>query len=195
MPKLVRERKGKAILLYCNLNDERTYDVYLDYTVQSDESYHTVFADRIKKSLEEGRGVAVADVAYCNAADLTFVEELSKKIDLLDLWGYAGWNTASNTLGTVMCQSVLRYLYGDTATHRRFTALRILDDAVYSADVRRDMLSSGDLSCETIVDKINERARVKFSGISAKYAAVDCYLPWNRLFEIGLNVKEKEYEA
>ena len=90
-----------------------------------------------------------------------------------------------------MCQSVLRYLYGDTATHRRFTALRILDDAVYSADVRRDMLLSGSLSCEEIVNKINDRARVKFSGVSAKYTAVDCYLPWNRLFEIGLEVKEK----
>ena len=190
------QSEGEAdILLYCNLNDERTYDVYLDYTVQSDESYHSSFADRIKNSLDSGKGVAIADVAYCNAADITFVEELSKKIDLLDLWGYAGWNTASNTLGTVMCQSVLRYLYGDTATHRRFTALRILDDAVYSADVRRDILLSGSLSCEEIVNKINDRARVKFSGISSKYTAVDCYLPWNRLFEIGLNVKEKEYEA
>ena len=179
------------VLLFCNLNDERTYDVYLNYTKQADESYHSDFADRIKEAVDDGRGVAIADVAYCNAGDHAFMHELGKKIDLLKLWGYAGWNTASNTLGTVICQSVLRYLYGDTPTHRRFTALRILDDAVYSADVRRELLASGDNDCETIVKMINEHTRVSFLGIYERYMAVDCYLPWNRLFEIGLKVEEK----
>jgi hypothetical protein len=183
------------VLLFCNLNDERTYDVYLDYTVQSDESYHSSFAARIMKSLEQGKGVAIADVAYCNAGDHAFMHELGKKIDLLKLWGYAGWNTASNTLGTVICQSVLRYLYGDTPTHRRFTALRILDDVVYSADVRRELSASGDNDCDTIVRMVNEHTRVSFSGIYERYMAVDCYLPWNRLFEIGLTVKERLYET
>ena len=179
------------VLLFCNLNDERTYDVYLNYTKQADESYHSDFADRIKEAVDDGRGVAIADVAYCNAGDLAFMHELGKKIDLLKLWGYAGWNTASNTLGTVICQATLRYLYGDTPTHRRFTALRILDDVVYSADVRRELSASGDSDCETIVKKVNEHTRVSFSGVFEKYRAVDCYLPWNRLFEIGLKVEEK----
>ncbi len=179
------------VVLFCNLNDERTYDVYLNYTKQADESYQPEFAERIRKALDGGKGAAVADVAYCNAGDLSFMLELDKRIDLLKLWGYAGWNTASNTLGTVICQATLRYLYGDTPTHRRFTALRILDDAVYSADVRRELLASGRTDCETIVKMINEHTRVSFSGVFEKYWAVDCYLPWNRLFEIGLKVEEK----
>ena len=183
------------IILFCNLNDERTYDVYLNYSKQKDESYHAQFAERIKEALDMGKGAAVADIAYCNAGDLSFVIELDKKIDLLDLWGYAGWNTASNTLGTVICQAVMRYLYGDTETHRRFTALRVLDDAVYSADVRRKMLRLGSTDCKMIVNRINEHTRVNFPGVFAKYEAVECYLPWSRLFEIGLKVEEKKNEA
>ena len=150
---------------------------------------------RMKEAVDSGRGVAVADVAYCNGGDVKLTEAITREIGLFRLWGYAGWNTASNTIGTVICQAVLRYLYGDTATHRYFTALRILDDAVYSQAVRREMLKLGSYDCCAIVNKINEYTRVNFPGIAAKYTAVECYLPWSRLFEIGLKVEEKKYEA
>ena len=189
-------------VLYCNLNDERTYDVYLNYTKQTDEGYIPEFVERIARTLESGRGAAVADVAYCNSGDITFATEMERRFGVLRLWGYAGWNTASNTLGTVICQGVLRYLYGDSETHRKFTAHRIMDDTVYMADVRREMLRLGYGSggakieqrgeaSERIVRLINERAAHLFPSVSEKYEAVDCYMPWHRLFEIGLTIKEK----
>ena len=190
------------LVLYCNLNDDRTYDVYLNYTKQSDESYIAAFVDRMAKTLESGRGVAVADVAYCNSGDLTLLSEIECRFGIERLWGYAGWNTSSNTLGTVICQGVLRYLYGESKTHRKFTAHRVMDDAVYMADVRREMLllgygkggalipKRGEVS-ELIVKRINERTRELFPSIADKYEAVDAYLPWHRLFEIGLIIKEK----
>ena len=189
-------------VLYCNLNDERTYDVYLSYTKQSDESYISGFVDRMAKTLEGGRGVAVADVAYCNSGDIALLCEMESRFGLLKLWGYAGWNTSSNTLGTVICQGVLRYLYGDSPTHRKFTAHRVMDDAVYMADVRREMIALGygkngvEISArgeasELIVKRINERACELFPSVGNKYEATDAYLPWHRLFEIGLTIKEK----
>ena len=190
------------LVLYCNLNDECTYDVYLNYTKQSDDSYICGFVDRMAKTLESGRGVAVADVAYCNSGDLALLSEMESRFGLLKLWGYAGWNTSSNTLGTVICQGVLRYLYGDSKTHRKFTAHRVMDDAVYMADVRREMLLAGygkegteiptrGEASELIVKRINERALELFPSIGGKYEATDAYLPWHRLFEIGLTIKEK----
>lgn len=190
------------LVLYCNLNDERTYDVYLNYTKQTDESYISGFVDRMAKTLESGRGAAVADVAYCNSADMTLLSEIERRFGITVLWGYAGWNTASNTLGTVICQGVLRYLYGDSHTHRRFTALRIMDDAVYMADVRREMVLAGfgkggaeiparGEASEHIVKRINERVCECFPSIGEKYEVTDAYLPWHRLFEIGLTVKER----
>ena len=190
------------IVLFCNLNDKCTYDVYLNYTKQTDESYAEAFAKRIAETVKAGRGAAIADVAYCNSGDLDFTRLLDKEVGVFNLFGYAGWNTASNTLGTVICQAVLRYLYGDTACHRRFTALRIMDDVVYSADVRREMLqlgygaggalidTRGEVS-ELILRRINERTNELFASVADIYCAVDNYLPWQRLFEIGLKVKER----
>lgn len=180
------------IILFCNLNDKRTYDVYMNYTKQEDEGYHAEFAERIRTAIDKGVGVAIADIAYCNAGDIAFLSELNKRTDLLGLWGYAGWNTASNTIGTVICQAVLRYLYGDTDTHRRFTAMRILDDTIYSAEVRREMMALESLDCDLIVRKINDLARAEFPSIAEKYEAGGCYLPWSRLFEIALSVKVKK---
>ena len=190
------------LVLYCNLNDERTYDVYLNYTKQTDEGYIPEFVERIARTLESGKGAAVADVAYCNSGDITFATEVERRFGVMRLWGYAGWNTASNTLGTVICQGVLRYLYGDSKTHRKFTAHRIMDDTVYMADVRREMLRLGygangakieqrGEASERIVRLINERTAQLFPSVSEKYEAVDCYMPWHRLFEIGLTIKEK----
>lgn len=188
-------------VLYCNLYDERTYDVYLDYTKQTDESYISGFVDRIEKTVISGRGAVVADVAYCNSGDIPLAMEMERRFGTMKLWGYAGWNTASNTLGTAICQGVLRYLYGDSETHRRFSALRIMDDVVYSADVRREMIAMGyglggapipergEVS-ELIVKRINERTAECFPSVKKCYEAQDVYLPWHRLFEIGLKIKE-----
>ena len=133
---------------------------------------------------------------------ITFATKMERRFGVLKLWGYAGWNTASNTLGTVICQGVLRYLYGDSATHRKFTAHRIMDDTVYSADVRLEMRALGygadgalipqrGEASERIVRRINERTKDLFPSVSEKYEAIDCYMPWQRLFEIGLKIKEK----
>ena len=186
--------------LYINLNDERTYDVYLSPTKQSDESYIPGFASGIAGALADGRGAAVADVAYCNAGDLTLVRELVKRVDVLDLWGYAGWNTSSNTLGTVICQAVIRCLYGDTELHRAFTARRLIDDAVYSAEVRPEIKSEylgreGDTDLAEMVRRINEATAEMLPSVAEKYEVTECKLPWNRLFEIGIKIEEKDYEA
>ena len=182
--------------LYINLNDERTYDVYLSPTKQTDESYIPDFASSVADALASGRGAAVADVAYCNAGDLTFVRELAGKTDVLGLWGYAGWNTSSNTLGTVICQAVLRSIYGDTATHRRFTARRLIDDVVYSAELRPKVKNEyfgreGDTDLADMTRRINEAIPEMLPSVAEKYEVVECTLPWNRLFEIGISIKER----
>ena len=182
--------------LFINLNDERTYDVYLAPTTQTDESYIPDLASRIAEALASGRGAALADVAYCNAGDVTLVRELAKKTDPLGLWGYAGWNTSSNTLGTVICQAVLRFIYGDTSTHRGFTAYRLIDDVVYSAVVRPELrreysTRENETNLADMVKRINKTAAEILPTVADKYEVEECALPWDRLFEIGISIKEK----
>ncbi|MBE3574243.1 MAG: DUF4127 family protein [Firmicutes bacterium] len=93
--------------------------------------------------------VALADVAYANGADRALVEMLPSYIWPLDLAAYAGWNTAGNTLGTVLAHSCLRRaglnlpagLERDAAdqAHREFLLLRFAEDWAYQADVRQKM--------------------------------------------------------
>ena len=190
------------ILLFLNLADDRTYERYLDAGMQSDESYIPGFVEKMSNAQQRGIGVAVADIAYCNGGDVSLVREMDKQLDILALFGYAGWNTSSNALGTVISQAVMRYLYGDSDAHRLFTATRILDDAIYASSVRRTIMDERrlaglatnnlDARCELtsrIVGMTNEVAMQVCPSVARRYSATDCYLPWGRLFEIMLYVE------
>ena len=45
---------------------------------------------------------AIADVRYANGADNDFVEQFLPQIDLNNFYGYAGWNTSANTVGSLL---------------------------------------------------------------------------------------------
>ena len=53
---------------------------------------------------------------------------LDKKGMLMELDGYAGWNTSANTLGTAIAESVAVYYQGKTDRHRHFMVERYLED-------------------------------------------------------------------
>ncbi len=131
---------------------------------------------------------------------------LSDSTGLLNLGGYAGWNTSSNTLGTVICQAIFFYFYGNTATHRLFTAERVYEDLSYCAHVRKyiwdneleklhctyfDSNGQRGIVSERTEQLLNEFTSREFPEIYKKYKIVDCYMPWSRLFEIGLKIEER----
>ena len=133
-------------------------------------------------------------------------KEVSSQIGLLSLWGYAGWNTSSNSLGTVLCQAVLRFFYGDTKAHRRFTAERAFEDLGYCAYVRKQIwdneitqmgysyedtkVAQGAVS-ERIEQLLNWFMQNNYPEITNLYKIEKCYLPWRRMFEVGLIITEK----
>ena len=67
----------------------------------------TLFAQEIVASLEEGKPVAVADVAYSNGGDLELASLLDTSGAALKVSAYGGWNTSGNTLGTAISQAAL----------------------------------------------------------------------------------------
>lgn len=204
---LVAESEDEAdILLFCNLPVGEMHNVSKRGGPQYDARELPLFVERIKAALESGKGVAVADVAYCNGADLDLTELLTREVGLLRLWAYAGWNTSSNTLGTAISQAVHRYFFGDTAAHRRFTAERVYEDIGYCASVRKHVWDNevvamgycyedtkeprGEVAKrieELLIKYINEN----YPEIAKIYEIKDCYLPWRRMFEVGLIIKEK----
>jgi hypothetical protein len=96
--------------------------------------------------LSKGKVIGFADNRYSNGADIIFVNWMETMRDNGDLdmsnFGYAGWNTDGNTLGTVIGNSVLLYLFKNTALpNKYFNTLRILEDCQYQALLRQELIN------------------------------------------------------
>ena len=100
------------------------------------------FVSKLAGLHAKGKAVAVADIAYANGGDAEIARMISESAGLLNIAGYAGWNTSSNTLGTVICQAVFYNFFKNTPTHRRFTAERVYEDIAYCSHVRSSVTAN-----------------------------------------------------
>lgn len=148
--------------------------------------------------------VAVADVGYANGGDQKLVKMLRQKNMLFDLAGYAGWNTSSNSLGTVISQAMIYLHCGRTQAHLDFLALRYAEDVCYCSVVRRE-LSEGPVQemgygkfeldgprgrvAARVQERLSEELTLRIDSPEGSVKITDCYMPWNRMFEVGLSVQ------
>jgi len=97
----------------------------------------TPMVQRIARWLDEGRRVAVADVAFPNGAEPVFVELLLEHTPIAKLTSFGGWNTAGNTLGTVLGAACVP----PADDHARQVALahHLLEDWGYQSSVRSNL--------------------------------------------------------
>ncbi len=85
-------------------------DTYFQNTRNEMESPHRSpeeFVRSLCAELRTGSPAAVADVAYVNGSDLILGSLLVQHPEIAELSGYGGWNTAGNTLGTVLAQAII----------------------------------------------------------------------------------------
>lgn len=177
------------------------------------------FVRALQAALARGRQAAVADVAFVNASDITLGDLLLRHPTVAALAAYGGWNTAGNTLGTVLAQGVIRVLAlraGPTreqrAAHLEFLFLRFLDDDLYQGRERtrcmvEDLPAAGIApTMERLPDDKAARieasvashlggsaARLRDLFLASKLAGdvrvERLHLPWRRLFEVGVEVR------
>lgn len=100
-----------------------------------DDNTLDAFCARAEGWLNQGKQLALLDVYHANGGESALVERLAAKGLLAGLAGYAAWNTASNSLGTLLGQ-VLTLPHADTRANQAFTRERLLDDWLYQAVVR-----------------------------------------------------------
>ena len=90
--------------------------------------------------------------------------------------------------------------------HKRFTALRAFEDIGYCAFVRKHIwdnevtqmgykyedtkVQQGAVS-ERVEELLNWYMGKNYPEITNLYHIEKCYLPWRRMFEVGLIIKEK----
>lgn len=168
-------------------------------------------AETVATYLEQGVAVAVADCAYPNGSDPALLQALSHRLPLTALAGYAGWNTAGNTIGSVMAQASLfaasrQAGVFDPAAHQRLLAHRLVEDGAYMADVRGRALAAftdrtrhSTLPVE-LVQRVTDwiaghladslTAFPGFEGWSVMPSSVR--LPWLRTFEVDFDLTAPE---
>ncbi len=64
------------------------------------------FTNLIQEELNTGKKVVVCDVANINRAEPELFRALLSNIEIKNLTGFAGWNTAGNTLGLALGQGI-----------------------------------------------------------------------------------------
>ena len=132
------------------------------------------------------KSFAIADVRFANGADNNFVERLLQNIDLKNFYGYAGWNTSANTLGSLLATIKTKFKanqYNDIA-FKKLQLIRFLDDWAYQANVRKMINKPQDIST---MMKPYENKLFKILGINPIENIKYSY-PWNRKFEIEVDL-------
>jgi len=118
----------------------------------------------------------------------------------MENWAYAGWNTNGNTLGTVISNSIILFLFEGHKANTIFNELRIIEDLGYQAILRQELeqyVEETSDSTENLAVDLNFYERyvwkVLANGMdelseiySLPWQLKEVYFPWNRTFEIGL---------
>ena len=156
------------------------------------------FANLIKKEAEQ-RMVAVADVQFGNGASNALAMQLMKNNASGEIASYAGWNTASNSIGYALSQGILRKNM-DRDDHIKMLMVRFFDDWTYQANVRGSLYSEvlwpkGINGTSLGKDKkmLEDEALIrikKFYGNHIPKRIMDklhVEFPWDRMFEIYIS--------
>ncbi|ADD03469.1 hypothetical protein Thit_2258 [Thermoanaerobacter italicus Ab9] len=142
--------------------------------------------NEIQKYKNTGQIFGIADVAYVNMADKKLINVLFDLNPLSFL--YAGWNTPSNTIGTVISEMSLKMLldksilppYAEEDAIKSFisfSVIRYADDFAYQADVRNKMykwaeanhMSKDSIDKKTADEELTIKMKPLINTIKKKY--------------------------
>ena len=127
---------------------------------------------------------AIADVRYANGADNDFVEQFLPQIDLNNFYGYAGWNTSANTIGSLLAGVKVRWNAGkyNESAFKRLQIIRFLDDWAYQANVR------GMIENPCDIQDLMKPYEIKLAEIFGQIPPIEYLYPWSRKFEVEISI-------
>lgn len=198
----------------------------------SEESQTSIFiaGSDIEKALEKLKDLSkkkkrifILDVFRANGSNRQFVEAFLN-MGLENIWGYSAWNTASNSLGTLLAVVVAACRSTNSSGEiGSFYLSRLLDDHLYQGVLRDELekrirdvggdeyrvSESGrlfeefrdDLFIPRAVELIERyfygRRHDVFGGVVKKgsISIADFFLPWDRTFECDLELIEEGREC
>ncbi len=142
-----------------------------------------------------GKPIAVADLAYANGGDPLMLEQLATRLPLTALAAYAGWNTASNSIGSVVSQCSLARGATSSIANQQVLCLRLVEDYLYQAIWRQNirdaidesMLGPAELEA-AVADMFIPAANHWLAAHRFMFRVASIRLPWQRTFEIDIQL-------
>ena len=196
------------ICLSINLGSDfvPTWDEKASIVYEKNKSVKT-FVEYVDYALSMNKVVGIADVAYCNQSDRELVKYLSNENMLFNIHAYAGWNTSSNTLGTVISGLISAFYFRNESKIKKNLLNRYLEDYLYMCFVRESLNQkiNKDFKNEiTIFDLGNKKKELESlcsvlllskckeldSDLASHIKNINCEFIWNRIFEVKLNVQD-----
>src|SRR5690554_722496 len=174
------------------------------YTTQRNLVEFVEFIDYAINTLN--KPVTIVDLGFDNGGDIELVKMLNSRDLLLKLASYASWNIPSNTLGTALAFGTSYLLFGRSLEHQSFLMHRFLEDVGYCSHtryyIRENVVHNYGYNIyfvgeqKGLISKIVEEEISKFidknlTTLKDKYEIINCYMPWVRTYEVGLEVKFK----
>lgn|SRR5690554_1345253 len=151
----------------------------------------------------------IADLAFGNGGDVELGKILNEEDLLMKVASYSGWNTSSNALGTALAQGIVYKYNGRTKEHLNFLALRYVEDLGYCATVRRqvterylepnkftyfDVKEKNGVIAEKVKELLNEFIINNLNTVSDKIKLKNVSMPWQRMYEVDIDLKYEEKE-
>ncbi|MCZ7438797.1 DUF4127 family protein [Micromonospora sp. WMMC241] len=167
-------------------------------------------AGLVRRLLAEGRPVALADCALGNGADPRLVADLTADGSYARLAGFAGWNTAGNTVGSALATLVTHQVGRaagtlDEGAARRLLAHRLVDDHLWMSYARPRLRHERgtdptrhdhvpDAETPAVTARIEQLLRERWRQLDPlpgwALAPGSVTLPWHRTYEIDFALEE-----
>lgn len=185
--------KGQIELAGCQVSfDEDDADIVLLVNNFQNEQGELVMGVDVKgfdqKLKLPNKSFLIADIRNANGADNNFVDELFKQNIDKDLFlGYAAWNTTGNTLGSLLCCGLVKFLANkpDELAFDRVQMVRFLDDWAYQANVRKALKQEyTEISIKALSEKMKSYEEIIRKKFCMNFEKISYDFPWNRFFEI-----------
>jgi hypothetical protein len=180
-------------------------DFYGTAPDRTDPDLVAAIVEAVDAALAAGERVAVADCRFPNGSDPVLVEGLRDGGVLLRLEAYGGWNTAGNTVGSVVAAAGAAVVGRRTGTldpdaQRGFLLHRLLEDYGYQSRVRNELLARPDADALFLPDsagataahvsaRLDEVLRELSGSTDLPWRVGDVGFPWDRAFEIDLRLE------
>jgi len=139
----------------------------------------------------------IADISHANGADNMFIGELlDKHYNISKIYGYAGWNTTGNTLGSVISTGISRFIAEKTKNilidnFKKVLLVRFSDDWLYQTIIRQKLRSLSDkANVKTLKEELTPLVLKLAYKLNLYVNPNDLFVdfPWNRTFEVEVDI-------